>query len=253
MMRRGVDALGRRCVGVAAMRHHGQRRSRALPNSRARSSRCGHPGCRRGDCWLRDAGRLGEPSPLRHGRGDGVARVLRPAWRRPRKDPRRRPRPSRLARPAPAFGYEAPEGILPPGSRVVVVVDGLQLRGEPGLDGSAVRYRGGRRGSTSRSSRVRWRLMGSLRPACLRSKEASRPGLPAGLAPTATSSSCHPIAHRLTLIWQRSPPCSNGIGWPASAIDLLTVEGTYGCPPAGGCGGQTFGSFAPAVAGVPVR
>lgn len=42
------------------------------------------------------------------------------------------------ATPAPAIAFEAPNGILPPESRAVVVVDALQLRAGPGLSESVI-------------------------------------------------------------------------------------------------------------------
>lgn len=42
------------------------------------------------------------------------------------------------ATPVPTPGFEAPAGILPPNSRVVVVVDALQVRDQPGLNAAVV-------------------------------------------------------------------------------------------------------------------
>jgi hypothetical protein len=40
-----------------------------------------------------------------------------------------------IGTPAPSLGFEAPDGILPPWSTAVVVVDALQVRAEPGFNG----------------------------------------------------------------------------------------------------------------------
>jgi hypothetical protein len=48
------------------------------------------------------------------------------------------PTPEPTATPVPTPAFEAPAGILPPNSLVVVIVDGLQVREQPGLSGAVV-------------------------------------------------------------------------------------------------------------------
>jgi hypothetical protein len=153
------------------------------------------------------------------------------------------PEPS--ATPAPSLGYEAPEGILPPGSRVVVVVDLLQLRGEPGLDRPVV-------GTAPLGAEYFAIFPGPMLVDGI--SWARLLALEGGFSAWAASGSG--ADRYLELVPPECPPADPDLEtlttmpeWDLLACfgnRPLTVEGTYGCPPdGGGCGGISYGSFEP--------
>ncbi len=146
--------------------------------------------------------------------------------------------------PAPSLGYVAPEGILPPGSRVVVVVDALQLRGEPGLDGSVL--------ATASAGAEYFAIF----PGPMEIDGISWTRLIAlegGFSAWAASGSG--TDRYLELVPPDCPSADPDLATLVAMLEWdrlacfgnrsLTVEGTYGCPPAGGCGGLSYGSFEP--------
>ena len=145
---------------------------------------------------------------------------------------------------APTVAIEAPDGILPPNSIVVAVVDGLQLRAEPGLAADV---------TGSASAGDRFSVAGWFGP-------VSRDGLdwymlgPATVgdlsAWAAAGSGAEPY---LELV---PPDCPTAEPDLATLIEMasdwnrlecfgdrsLTLEGTFGC---GYCDGTMAGNFAP--------
>ena len=144
---------------------------------------------------------------------------------------------------APSVAFEAPDDILPPASIVVVSVDTLQIRAEPGLAAAVV-------GTASEGDRfyvlyvfgpvvadglawyrlttagdsVLWAAAGSGDDRYL---EIVPPDCPAADPDLATLTDMLNDWDRLACFGDRQ----------------LTIEGTYGCP--GGCGGTTAGDFDP--------
>lgn len=156
------------------------------------------------------------------------------------------------ATPAPTLAFEAPDGILPPDSTVVVVVDELQLRAGPGLaeDVTGVAVAGDQ-------FSVPWWGFGPVvsdgldwyrvRPATVGDLDAwaaaasgtdhyfevVAPSCPSGEPDLETLLNMGGAWNRLACFGDRS----------------ITLEGSYGC---GGCGGMAHGVYAPMWLAYPI-
>jgi len=143
--------------------------------------------------------------------------------------------------PAPSLDYEAPEGILPPGSRVVVVVDLLQLRDKPGIDGPVV-------GTAPLGAQYFAIFPGPMQVDGI--SWARLLALEGGYSAWAASGSG--ADRYLELVPPECPSADPDLATLATMLAWdrlacfgnrsLTIEGTYGCPV---CGGDHLGSYEP--------
>ena len=156
------------------------------------------------------------------------------------------------ATPSASLALEAPDGILPPDSTVVVVVDELQLRAGPGLaeDVTGVAVAGDQ-------FSVPWWGFG---PVVRDGLDWYRVGPAIGGDLDAWAAAGSGTDHYFEVV---APSCPSGDPDLAMLINMasawdrlacfgdrsITLEGTYGC---GGCGGMSVGDFAPMWLAYPI-
>ena len=160
----------------------------------------------------------------------------------PTDEPRPSPTPAEPSGTTQPLAFGAPDGILPPGSRVEVVVDALQLRAEPGLGATVVGT-----ASAGEEFLVVW-VNGPVAVDGMGWYRLATPTIEAILWAAAGSGP----DHYLELL---PPRCEGGEPDVAALVRItdwerlacfgdrpLTITGTYGCPV---CGSYIPGSYEP--------